>query len=70
MADIEVNERGVDKVHQEKFWSERGRMYGQVATRCELGKVRADGDAKNGSVRVPGSSDYLSDGMEAGKKRE
>ena len=45
-------------------------MYGQVATRCELGKVRADGDAKNGSVRVPGSGDYLSDGMEAGKKRE
>lgn len=43
-------------------------MYGQVATRCELGKVRADGDAKNGSVRVPGSGDYLSDGMEAGKK--
>ena len=45
-------------------------MYEQVTVRCELGKVRANGDAKNGSVRVPGSGDYLSDAVQARKKEK
>ena len=45
-------------------------MHEQVTVRCELGKVRANDDAKNGSVRVPGSGDYLSDAVQARKKEK
>jgi len=37
---------------------------------CELGKVRAKERAKDGSIRVQGSGDYLSDVVRAGKNKK
>ena len=39
------------------------RYYGQMVGKCELRGVRTKERAKGRSVRVPGSSDYLSDVM-------
>lgn len=37
---------------------------------CELGKVRAKERAKDGSIRVQGSGNYLSDVVRAGKNKK